>query len=319
MTKILDAGGQRVNKLAFDDLRLFLRLAVLRNLSALARERAVPPSQISRSLVRIEKICGSRLAHRSTHGLALTVAGEAFLNYCHQISGIAEEMEGEFASQSGDVSGLVRVAASSVIAENLLLPTLNELGKKYPRLRVAVDISDQMVDLARDGIDIAIRTSMSLPDNFIARRIGNLERALYAAPSYVSRAGLPLHPDELANHQLVTNSAATHLNRWPFIINGKQVKCLADGHWQSNDTGMAQNLVLQGLGIGRLATIAADRLVLDSRLVPVLAEFVDNSPLPIYGVIASARQRLPKIKACIDFWSAHGAKILPVDGKSMNF
>lgn len=307
-----------MNKLAFDDLRLFLRLAALKNLSAVARERAVPTSQVSRSLVRIEKICGSRLVHRSTHGLALTVAGEAFLNYCHQISGIAEEMEGEFASQSGDVSGLVRVAASSVIAENLLLPTLSELGKKYPRLRVAVDVSDQMVDLARNGIDIAIRTSMSLPDNFIARRIGNLGRALYAAPSYLSRAGMPLHPDELANHQLVTNSAATHLNRWPFNINGKHVKCLADGHWQSNDTGMAEKLVLQGLGIGRLATIAADRLVLDSRLVPVLAEFVDDCPLPIYAVIASARQRLPKIKVCIDFWSTHGTKILPIEGKSMN-
>lgn len=307
-----------MNKLAFDDLRLFLRLAALKNLSAVARELAVPTSQVSRSLVRIEKICGSRLAHRSTHGLALTVAGESFLNYCHQISGIADEMEGEFASQSGDVTGLVRVAASSVIAENLLLPTLNELGKKYPRLRVAVDVSDQMVDLARDGIDIAIRTSLSLPDNFIARRIGNLERALYAAPSYVSRAGMPQHPDELANHQLVTNSAATHLNRWPFNINDRHVKYLADGHWQSNDTRMTENLVLQGLGIGRLSTIAADRLVQDNRLVPILSEFVDDSPLPIYAVIASARQRLPKIKVCIDFWSEHGTKILPAEGKSIN-
>lgn len=299
-----------MNKLTFDDLRLFLRVAALRNLSAVARERSVPASQVSRSLVRIEKICGSRLIHRSTHGLALTVAGEAFLNYCHQISGIAEEMEGEFASQSGGVSGLVRVAASSAIAENLLLPTLSELGRRYPRLRVAVDVSDQMVDLARDGIDIAIRTSASLPDNCIARRIGCLGRALYAAPSYVARAGMPSNPDELANHQLVTNSAATHLNRWPFIINGKHVKCLADGHWQSNDTGMAANLVLQGLGIGRLATIAANQWVLDGRLVPVLAEFVDDSPLPVYAVIASARQRLPKMKACIDFWAEKIAVIL---------
>ena len=91
-----------MNNLAFDDLRLFLRVAALRNLSAVARERSVPASQVSRSLVRIEKMCGSRLIHRSTHGLALTVSGEAFLNYCHQISGIAEEMEGEFASQSGE-------------------------------------------------------------------------------------------------------------------------------------------------------------------------------------------------------------------------
>lgn len=304
-----------MNKLSFEDLRLFLRVAALSNFSAVARERAVPTSQISRSLARIEKICAARLIHRSTHGLALTAAGETFLSYCYRISGDVEELEGEFASQSGGVSGLVRVAASSVIAEHLLLRTLSDLGAQHPRLRVAVKVGDSLVDMSRDGIDIAIRTSSSLPDNMIARQIGYLGRALYALPIYEARACLPKHPDELANHQLVTNSAATHLNRWPFIINGKRSKCLADGHWQSNDTGMATNLVLQGLGIGRLATIAAEPLVRDGLLVPVLAEFVDDNPLPIYAVIASARQRLPKIKACIDFWSERFPLILSSSGK----
>jgi DNA-binding transcriptional LysR family regulator len=289
--------------LAFDDLKLFARVAALGTLSALARERDVPVSQVSRSLARIEKICGARLIHRSTHGLALTAEGETFLDYCHRVTGTLEELEGEFATKAGEPSGLVRVAASTVIAQYLLLPSLTALSERHPRLRVDVAVSDQLVDMAREGIDIAIRTTPELPDTMVARKIGKLGRALYAAPAYVARAGLPAHPDELRRHRLITNSAATHLNRWPFIIDGTAVKQLAEGHWRTNDTGLAANMVLQGLGIGRLATIAAEPLVQQGRLVRVLPEFVDVQPVPIYAVTAGGRQRLPKIKACIDYWA----------------
>ena len=78
----------------------------------------------------------------------------------------------------------------------------------------------------------------------------------------------------------------------------------AEGHWPSNDTGLAANMVLQGLGIGRLATIAAEPLLRQGRLVPVLPDHVDVQETPIYDVVAAARQRLPKIGACIDYWAA---------------
>ena len=283
--------------LGFDDLKLFARVAALGTLSAVARERDVPVSQVSRSLSRIEKACGARLIHRSTHGLALTAEGETFLDYCQRLGHTLEELEGEFAAQSREPSGLVRVAASTVIAQYLLLPSLNALSEKHPRLRVELEVSDLLVDMARGGIDIAIRTTSSLADSMVARPIGTLGRGLYASPAYVARAGLPDHPDELGTHRLVANSAATQLNHWPFIVDGRAVKLPVEGFWRSNDTGMAANMVLQGLGIGRLATVAAEPLVRQGRLVPVLAGFVDPQPVPIHAVIAGARLRLPKIHA----------------------
>jgi DNA-binding transcriptional LysR family regulator len=292
-----------MDELAFDDLKLFVRVALLGTLSAVARERDVPVSQVSRSLARIEKTCGARLIHRSTHGLALTAEGETFHDYCHRITRTLDELEGEFAARAGEASGLVRVAASTVIAQYLLLPSLTELSERHPKVRVELEVSDRLADLAREAIDIAIRTSASLPDTMVARRIGSLGRALYAAPDYVARAGLPAHPDDLRRHRLIANSAATQLNHWPFIIDGHSVKLPAEGHWRTNDTGMAANMVLQGLGIGRLATMAAEPLVHQQRLVRVLPSFVDPQPAPVYAVIASARERLPKIKACIDFWA----------------
>lgn len=293
-----------MDTLAIDDLRLFLRVAALGTLSAAARERDVPVSQISRALSRIEKACGARLIHRSTHGLALTVEGETFVDYCRRIAGTFEELEGEFADRARAPAGLVRVAASTVIAQYLLVPSLVELNERHPALQVDISVGDQLVDMARDGIDIAVRTVTTLADTTIARRLGELGRALYAAPGYAARHGLPSQPDELAQHRLVTNTAATQLNHWPFkAADGTPFKRAVDGHWRTNDTGMAANIVLQGLAIGRLATVAATPLVRAGRLVPVLPEWVDLQPSPIYAVVSSTRQRLPKIKACLDFWA----------------
>jgi DNA-binding transcriptional LysR family regulator len=289
--------------LGFDDLKLFARVASLGTLSAVARERDVPVSQVSRALSRIEKACGARLIHRSTHGLALTVEGETFLDYCLRLTGTLDELEGDFASKSREASGRVRIAASSVVAQYLLLPSLGGLAERHPKLRIDLEVGDRLIDLAREGIDIAIRTATALNETMVAREIGSLGRALYAAPAYAAAVGLPAHPSELAQHRLVSNTAVPHLNHWPFVIDGHPATIVAEGDWRTNDTGMAANLVVEGLGIGRLGTLAADPLVREGRLVPVLAEFVDLQRVPIYAVTATARQRLPKIRACIDYWA----------------
>jgi DNA-binding transcriptional LysR family regulator len=290
--------------LALDDLKLFARVAALGTLSAAARERDVPVSQVSRTLARLEKTSGARLIHRSTHGLALTAEGETFLDYCQRIAGTLEALEADFATQAREAGGLVRVAASTVIAQYLLLPSLNGLNARHPRLRVELEVSDRLVDMARDGIDIAIRTATALADTTVARQIGALGRALYAAPAYAASAGLPAEPADLRQHRLIANTAAPHLNHWPFIVEGQPIKLPVDGFWRSNDTGLVANMVLQGLGIGRLATLVAEPLVQQQRLVRVLPDVVDPQPVPIYAVTAGARQRLPKIKACIDYWAA---------------
>jgi DNA-binding transcriptional LysR family regulator len=195
------------------------------------------------------------------------------------------------------------VAASTVVAQYQLVPSLDGLRARHPRLRVELEVGDRISDMARDGIDIAIRTVSNLPDTVVARQIGTLGRALYAAPAYVERAGLPKHPDALAQHQLVTNTAVPMLNQWPFLVKGKRVVFEAEGHWRTNDTNMAATMVLDGLGIGRLATLVGDALVQQERLVPVLARYVDIGTVPVYAVTAGARHRLPKIRACIDYWA----------------
>lgn len=293
-----------MRNLQFDEMALYARVAELGSLSAVARERDVPVSLVSRTLSRLEKACGARLMNRSTHGLSLTDEGRTFLEYSRRALGTMEELEGAFAQRSGEPSGVVRVASSTVVAQYQLVPSLPGLAQRHPRLQVELEVGDRLLDMARDGIDIAVRTAANLPDTVVARQIGTLGRALYAAPSYAQAHGLPGKPDELAGHALITNSTVTMLNEWPFLVDGAPWVFPAQGRWRTNDTNMAATMVLQGLGIARLATLVGDSLVAAGALVPVLPEFVDLRPVPVYAVTGSTRHRLPKIKACLDYWQA---------------
>ena len=159
------------------------------------------------------------------------------------------------------------------------------------------------MDMAHDGIDIAIRTGTPPTDTVVARQLGVLGRRLYATPGYLQAHGAPAHPDDLHRHRLITNSAVTLLNRWPFVIDGEPMVVQAEGHWSSGSTGVTAQLALHGLGISRFATVVAEPLVRRGLLVPVLADFVDEQPSPIYAVTLTARHRLPKIRACIEHWA----------------
>jgi DNA-binding transcriptional LysR family regulator len=295
--------------LQFDELALYARVAELGSLSAVARERDVPVSQVSRTLARLEKACGVRLMQRSTHGLSLTEEGRTFLDYSLRAVVTLEELEGEFAARSGEPRGRVRVSTSTVVAQYQIIPSLPALAERHPHLQVDLEVGDRLLDMTREGIDIAIRAGGTLPDSAVARQIGSLGRALYAAPAYAKAHGLPTHPDQLPAHRLVTSTAVPMLNAWPFVIDGQSTSFAAHGDWRANDTSMAATMVLEGLGIGRLTTLVGEPLLKQGRLVRVLPGYVEVQTVPVYAVTAGARHRLPKIKACLDFWSEWFARI----------
>ncbi|MDB5897110.1 MAG: transcriptional regulator, LysR family [Ramlibacter sp.] len=292
-----------MRNLQLDELTLFVRVAELGSLSAVARQRDVPVSQVSRTLVRLEKAFGVRLMQRSTHGLSLTEEGRTFLEYSRRTVQTLEELEGEFAARSGVPSGKVRVASSTVIAQYQLIPSLVGLAARHPQLQVELEVSDRLSDMARDGIDIAIRAAASLPETVVARKIGTLGRALYAAPAYAQANGLPSRPQDLAGHTLITNSGVPLLNEWPFLVNGERTSFSARGRWSANDTGMTATMIVQGLGIGRLTTLVGEPLVRQKLLLPVLPGLIDLQLVPVHALTASARHRLPKIMACLDYWA----------------
>jgi DNA-binding transcriptional LysR family regulator len=299
---IMRAAMRDTSALTIDDFVLFARLAELRNLSAVARERDVPPSQVSRALARMERQCGVRLVHRSTHGLALTEEGDSLAAHGAMVLATMAELDAELDERHGEPSGLVRVATSPVMAL-YLLPSLAPLLERHPRLRVELDADDRLLDMAREGIDIAIRTGAP-SDGLVARPLGLHRRALFASPDYVARRGRPQHPDELAAHTLIANSANPLLNRWHLVVDGQPRELRVTGTLRTDDTAIVLAMALAGLGIARInATIAAPH-VAAGRLEPLLAEFIGEPTSPVCAVMLPERQRLPKVRACVDHWIA---------------
>jgi len=290
-------------QLHLDDLHLFTRVAELGSLSAAARERDAPVSQVSRTLKRIEAASAVRLLHRSTHDLSLTDEGDTFLAYCRRLLDTSTELASELSGKAAGPSGWVRISVSPVIAEYLIAPSLPGLAERHPQVQVDVCADDRMADMAREGIDIAIRTGQLASDNLVARRIGDYGRVLVASPAYIARCGEPRSVAELDQHHLIANSANPALNRWPLAGPGHAGK-----HYQvkprtrTDNSAMILALAREGVGLARVMDVIAAPLILQGALLPLLQDELSDPRQPVYAVTLYERQRLPKLRACMDYW-----------------
>ena len=243
--------------------------------------------------------------HRSTHGLSLTDEGDSFLAQALRLLDIEAELAAELSGKLAGPSGWVRVSVSSVLAQALIAPSLVSLHERHPGLRIDLCADDRIVDMAREGIDLAIRTGTPRSDSVVARQIGVLTRSLYAAPAYVARHGLPRNLDELRQHRLISNSAAPALNEWAHRADGPREAGVfqARGHTRVDNTAALVALVQCGVGISRIVDVVGRPLVASGALVPVLAEQFRSEPLPMHAVMLRERHRLPKVRACIEHWA----------------
>ncbi len=310
-------------QLNLEDAALFLRIAELGTLSAAALERNEPVSQVSRAVVRIEKSLGVRLLHRTTHGLSLTDEGDTFLVHARRMLDTASELEADLSGRLAGPSGWVRVAVSPILAQLVIVPSLRGLYKKYPKLKIDIAADDRAVDLARDGIDVAIRAGVALNENLVARKIGEHGRKLYASPTYLREFGTPRRIEDLEKHRLIGNSASQSLNRWTFkatdasktVARGKAKKSgdtqslIIKGHTRADNTSIVFALALEGVGIARLNELLVAPLVASGQLVQVLAKYELEVNNEVYAVMLPERHRLPKVRACIDHWEASFATL----------
>lgn len=295
--------------LQLDDLALFVRVVELGTLSAAARERDAPVSQVTRALARLEAQCGARLLHRSTHGLSLTDEGDTVLAHARQMLQTGLQLESELSGRLAGPRGWVRVGASAVIAQAVLAPSLPALQTAHPGLRLDIVADDRMVDMAREGLDLTIRTGTPAGEDLVAREIGQLSRSLYAAPAYAAAHGLPATPDELSEHHLVGHALMPVLNTWTSGEGRDQRRWTISPSTRAGDTGTVLALVRAGVGIGRVVDLVARPLVRAGQLQPVLAEWFGEKPLPMYAVMLRERHRLPKVRACIEHWAAWMASV----------
>ncbi|SIQ49837.1 LysR family transcriptional regulator [Solilutibacter tolerans] len=285
-----------------DDLALFLRVLDQGSISAAARQLDLSPAVASQRLARLEQSLGVRLLHRTTRRLHPTAEGLAL---AEQGRGLVDDLDtlfGSLQATNTGVAGTLRIAASATFGRLYLSPLLNEFMARHPRLRVSVDLSDQMVDLVSDGFDLGIRIGALADSSLVAKRLAENQRVLVASPAYLARRGTPETPKDLAEHDcLILTGAQGRQDQWVLGDGrGGEVRVRVHGRLESNLGELLRDAAVAGEGIAThsLWHIADD--LRSGRLVTVLADY-PLAPTGIWAVMPQRRLIPPRVSHFVDF------------------
>jgi DNA-binding transcriptional LysR family regulator len=259
--------------LDLNSLVLFAAVIDAKSFSRAAKRLTMPTSTLSRRIAELEKELGARLLERSTRNLRLTDFGADVLGYAHQSADIVQEVANIATEHTSGTSGTLRLAAPPSISDSLLAPLICDFQAEFPQISIQVFITERVLDLITDGVDLTFWVSSRLNDSsVVARRILTYRHQLVASPAYLERFGSPKTPDELLAHRLLSFSFWKPQNTWKlFHTNGKEQRTLQfQPHLSINEyVGLAAALV-RGTGIGELPPIVQPELIRSGKLVEIM-------------------------------------------------
>jgi len=281
----------------------FVRIVETGSMAAAARRLDCTRAQISKQVADLEREFGVRLFERSTRKLTLTPSGEVF--HQHALRALDAISSTEIAVRNlGDTPcGLLRVSASITFGRMYIAPLLPRITAQYPELECELILTDQLVDLVDDNIDLALRHTKAPPEDAVAKRLVTLNRVICATPDYLATHGKPEHPGELARHpcfgylQSEMSSTLELIGR-----NGEQVSVPISSRFRFNNLDCVLDAVLAGHGLAILPTYLAGPEIQSGRLHTILDDY---EPLTGFGrqlhaCYTPSRVRLPKVRVFLE-------------------
>ncbi|SEI88347.1 LysR family transcriptional regulator [Frateuria terrea] len=288
------------------EVGLFLRVLDLGSISAAARSLDISVVVASQRLKRLERELGVRLLHRTTRrlhptpeGILLAEKGRALIE---ELDSLTEGLR----SAAGEVSGTLRVTAPATFGRQHVSPLLPQFLAAHPKLRLSIDLTDQVVDLVSAGYDLAIRFGGLVDSSLVARKLATNRRILCASPGYLRVHGAPQTPAELANHACILLSGARgRRDVWCLRDRqGKETVVHVSGRIESNYNEVIRDAVLAGLGIALHSMWHVYDDLLAGRMQRVLPEY-EVPASEIYAVKPGRGQVPPRVRAFEDFLIKH--------------
>jgi DNA-binding transcriptional LysR family regulator len=263
---------------AFADLHLLAVLAQTRSYTQAARRLGVSKASASMRIAELERVAGVPLVRRTTRSVGLTEAGQQLVD---ETRGAFERIEQSFAGirdLAGSPRGVVRVTAPVALGRQHVVPTLAPFLRRFPEIRIELDLTDRFVNLAQEGFDLAVRHGHEPPDTHVAWTLCETRSLLVASADYLRRHGTPQHPSDLAGHQCLLYLRGTAGQSWSFEREGRRaagesVLVTVQGPLRANNSEVLREAVLGGLGIGLLPDFSAAAHLGPRKLVPVLPQW----------------------------------------------
>jgi len=286
-----------------EDLRAFVAIIDKGSLTAAARHLGRSLQSVSRSLAAVEREVGIELLRRTTRRSAATEAGLAFHRRVGAALAEIEAAKAEAAKGRSEPAGLLRMTASTAFAPLHVVPALRAFLADYPKIEVELDLSDGYVDLVGEGFDVAIRIGELPNSNLRTRRLADLRRVVFAAPSYLAKHGRPQAPEDLEHHECIVRTAARDGNIWPFLVGGRMKAVRVAGRLRTSGALAANEAALQALGIANAPLWQVKPLV-DRGAVELLLTRFEPPPVPLHAVWPATRLLSGKTRVFIDFFTA---------------
>jgi DNA-binding transcriptional LysR family regulator len=270
--------------------------------SAAGRKLGIPLATLSRKVAELETHLNARLLLRSSRKLTLTDAGSAYYASCKQVLDRVYEMEHEAAGECATPRGDIVVTAPIVFGRLHLLPVVHELLAAYPEVCVRLRLSDDVLHLADENIDVAVRIG-KLPDSsMVATQVGTVCRVVCGSPEYLATHGRPAKPADLAGHACVSYEALPSGPVWTFTPrNALPAEAVSVKPRLSVSTAEAAiDAAIAGIGLTHVLSYQIAHAVEEQKLQLVLREY-EPTPIPVSVMHVSQRLVPGKTRRFMDF------------------
>jgi DNA-binding transcriptional LysR family regulator len=253
--------------------------------------------------MQLEARLGVKLLHRTTRRVSLTEAGHAYLDRARQGLAALEEAEAEATHLTGRPRGVLRVNAPVTFGFRHVAPAVARFLTAHDELRVELTLTDRMVNLLEEQVDVVVRVGRLVDSSLVARRLAPCRIVVCAAPSYIAARGMPVHPADLARHDCLSYAYAAEGDLWRFERDGVQEAVRVGGRVWSNNGDALYAAALEGLGIVLNPTFIIGEALRDGRLVRVVPGW-EVPALTVNAVYPPNRYLPAKTRAFIDHLAA---------------
>jgi len=286
-----------------NDMLFFAEVVDRGGFAAAGRTLNLPKSKLSRRVADLEARLGVRLLHRTTRKLSLTPAGEIYHRHCVAMREQAEAAEEAVLHVQTEPRGTVRVTCPVTLAQTTVGPLLPRFLAAHPQVRIDMQITNRVIDLVQEGVDVALRVRASLDDSgtLVIKNLGDTQGVLVASPQLLQRFGTPQDVEHLRKLPTVAMSAADGRANWHLLgPRGAAHELQHHPVYTADDLMTLKYAVLQGTGMCVLPDYLCGEEMRRGELVTVLAGWAP----PVARVLAvypSRRGMVPAVRRLLDF------------------
>ncbi|WP_179404043.1 LysR family transcriptional regulator [Burkholderia guangdongensis] len=285
------------------NMRVFVRVVDAGSFTAAAQQMNTTTAYASRAVSDLEAHLQTRLLNRTTRRIALTEAGERYLQRCEQILAYVDQAEAEASDAHARPSGTLRVHCVTSLGQHYAVPSVARYRERYPDVHIELTLAQRMPDLLDEGYDVAIIVGQDLPDSgLVSQRLGATYSVACASPAYLERRGVPQRAHDLTNHVCLGMVApGVNWHEWTMSgPHGDETVAIGAPPFRVNVAEALATAIREGMGVGVLPLYSAISGLRRGDFVRVMPEYRSHL-MNIYALYPSRQYLDAKIRTWVDF------------------